>query len=38
MSLFAQSEADNIRNAMPLAARMRPRRLDEMVGQPQLLG
>ncbi len=38
MSLFAQSEADNLRSAMPLAARMRPRRLSEMVGQPKLLG
>ncbi|MEX0824791.1 MAG: replication-associated recombination protein A [Pirellulaceae bacterium] len=37
MSLFAQSEAENLRAAMPLAARMRPRRLAEMVGQQHLL-
>src|SRR6056297_3301291 len=38
MSLFANSEAENLRANEPLAARMRPRRLAEFVGQEQLLG
>jgi putative ATPase len=37
-SLFAQAEADNLRQAQPLAARMRPRTLDEFVGQEHFLG
>lgn len=38
MDLFAQSEADHLRQAMPLAARMRPQSLDEVVGQQHILG
>ena len=38
MSLFAESEAENRRSAQPLATRMRPRTLDEFVGQQHLLG
>jgi len=38
MSLFAAQEADNLANALPLAARMRPRRLEEFVGQEHFLG
>lgn len=38
MSLFAQSEANNLRRAQPLAARMRPVTLDEFVGQQHFLG
>jgi putative ATPase len=38
MSLFAQQEADNRRRAEPLASRMRPRSLDEFVGQQHFLG
>ncbi len=37
-SLFEAAEADNRRQAEPLAARMRPRSLDEFVGQQQFLG
>lgn len=37
-SLFAKSEADNLRQAQPLAARMRPISLDEFVGQQHFLG
>jgi putative ATPase len=37
-SLFEQSEAANLRRAQPLAARMRPQRLDEFVGQQHFLG
>jgi putative ATPase len=37
-NLFAKSEADNLRAAQPLAARMRPRTLDEFVGQQHFLG
>ncbi len=37
-SLFEAAEADNRRKAEPLAARMRPRSLDEFVGQQQFLG
>jgi putative ATPase len=38
MSLFANSEAENLRRAQPLAARMRPATLDEFVGQEHFLG
>src|SRR5688500_15618513 len=38
MSLFAASEDANRRAAQPLAARMRPRNLDEFVGQQHFLG
>ena len=38
MSLFEASEAANRRAAEPLAARMRPARLDEFVGQGHFLG
>jgi putative ATPase len=38
MDLFAQAEADNRRNNLPLAARMRPRSLKEYVGQQHFLG
>ena len=37
-SLFAKSETDNLRQAQPLAARMRPRSLDEFAGQQHFLG
>lgn len=36
-SLFADVEDQALENAQPLAARMRPRRLDEFVGQKQIL-
>jgi putative ATPase len=38
VGLFDQLEQQNIRSAEPLAARMRPRSLDEFVGQSHLLG
>lgn len=38
MSLFAQSEKQNLQRAQPLAARMRPVSLDEFVGQQHFLG
>jgi len=38
MSLFEQAEAANLRGAQPLAARMRPRTLEEFVGQEHFLG
>ncbi len=38
MSLFEKAEAANFRTAQPLAARMRPRSLDEFVGQQHFLG
>ncbi len=38
MSLFEASEAENRRLAQPLAVRMRPRNLDEFVGQQHFLG
>ena len=38
MSLFAQSEAANLKKVQPLAARMRPRTLEEFVGQRHFLG
>ena len=37
MSLFAAAEKKNLDRAQPLAARMRPRRLDEFVGQQHFL-
>src|SRR5215475_6839294 len=36
--LFAQSEADNLKQVQPLAARMRPASLVEFVGQQHFLG
>jgi putative ATPase len=38
MSLFAAQERDNRRKSEPLASRMRPRSLDEFVGQQHFLG
>lgn len=38
MNLFAKAEASNLDKAKPLAARMRPRTLDEFVGQQHFLG
>lgn len=38
MNLFAKAEASNLDQAKPLAARMRPRHLDEFVGQQHFLG
>ena len=38
MSLFEKVEAENLRRAQPLAARMRPRSLDEFAGQQHFLG
>ena len=38
MSLFEKAEADNLRSAQPLAARVRPASLDEFVGQQHFLG
>ncbi|MEX0818282.1 MAG: replication-associated recombination protein A [Pirellulaceae bacterium] len=37
-SLFEQSESANLRAVQPLAARMRPAKLDEFVGQQHFLG
>ena len=37
-SLFADEENDHLESAQPLAARMRPRRLDEFIGQQHILG
>src|SRR5262245_31513052 len=37
-SLFAKAEADHLRQAQPLAARMRPRSLAEFAGQQHFLG
>src|SRR6478609_8217414 len=37
-SLFEKSEADNFKQAQPLAARMRPRTLAEFAGQQHFLG
>jgi putative ATPase len=36
--LFAQSEAENLEQVQPLAARMRPSKLSEFVGQQHFLG
>jgi len=38
MDLFTRAEEANREQALPLAARMRPRHLDEMVGQEHILG
>ncbi|EMI40622.1 replication-associated recombination protein A [Rhodopirellula sp. SWK7] len=38
MDLFAEQEADHLFAAQPLAARMRPRTLEEFVGQHHILG
>src|SRR5437763_3306379 len=38
MDLFADVKSANRRRAQPLAARMRPRSLDEFVGQEHFLG
>ncbi len=38
MSLFEQAESENLRRAQPLAARMRPWTLGEVVGQGHFLG
>ena len=38
MSLFAAAEAENRKQAQPLAARMRPASLEEFVGQEDFLG
>ncbi|MEM7453039.1 MAG: replication-associated recombination protein A [Planctomycetota bacterium] len=38
MSLFEKAEAENLRRAQPLAARMRPESLDEFAGQTHILG
>jgi putative ATPase len=38
MSLFEHSETANLRRSQPLAARMRPVRLDEFAGQQHFLG
>ena len=38
MSLFEQAERENFSRAKPLAARLRPRSLDEFIGQTHLLG
>ncbi len=38
MGLFDQQEADHLEAAKPLAARMRPRSLDEFAGQSHFLG
>src|SRR5216684_5760707 len=37
-SLFEAAEAENLKQAQPLAARMRPATLDEFVGQQHFLG
>ena len=38
MSLFAKAEQENLQRVQPLAARMRPRSLDEFLGQSHILG
>ncbi|MCA9160413.1 MAG: AAA family ATPase, partial [Planctomycetales bacterium] len=38
MDLFAAEEQQNRQNHLPLAARMRPQRLSEFVGQKHFLG
>src|SRR5687768_2282277 len=38
MNLFAKAEGENLRQAQPLPARMRPRSLAEFVGQQHFLG
>ena len=37
-SMFADAEEDNLERVQPLAARMRPRRLSEFIGQQHVLG
>ena len=37
-SLFADAEEEFLERALPLAARMRPRRLCDFIGQQQILG
>ena len=36
--LFEQANSDKIKRSQPLAARMRPRDLDEFVGQQEIIG
>jgi len=38
VGLFDRQETENLKRAMPLAARMRPRTIDEFVGQEHFLG
>jgi putative ATPase len=38
VGLFDRQEAENLKRALPLAARMRPRTIDEFVGQEHFLG
>jgi putative ATPase len=38
VGLFDRQETDNLQRAMPLAARMRPRTIDEFAGQQHFLG
>jgi putative ATPase len=38
VGLFDRQETENLKRAMPLAARMRPRTVDEFVGQEHFLG
>ncbi|GAB5403494.1 MAG: replication-associated recombination protein A [Aureliella sp.] len=38
MDLFAQQEQDNLQSKLPLAARMRPKTLDQFAGQQHFLG
>ena len=38
MGLFDRQEAKNLERALPLAARMRPRSIDEFAGQEHFLG
>ncbi len=38
MDLFAQAEKSNLDDAKPLAARMRPKNLEEFLGQQQFMG
>ena len=38
MDLFEHARQDELKREMPLAARMRPRTLDELVGQEQIVG
>ena len=38
MDLFTQSQDMQMKKAAPLAARMRPRNLDEFVGQSHIIG
>src|SRR5207237_7168735 len=38
IDLFQRAHEENLRKAQPLAARMRPRTLDEFVGQEHFLG